>query len=242
MKKLTIACTLGLLATVPALAADDMTATAETFSRALLQHDGTAAAALVALPAGGKISREQLAQCISAQSRKFMPNGGEILGSEAQDGNNVLVRARVNGKEGGAALPMTKTSDGWRLDSSILTDMECDAASILSGILSGTEPGTVATAYLRNGDGVSYDRVRIDNIEYHDGGKRADVYLSGEKHAVIPHPQQEKYRYRLPLEKVGGKWQVIDNGCALACFVELPVDDENAGGNGDNDIARKPRQ
>ena len=242
MKKLTIACTLGLLATVPALAADDMIATAETFSRALLQHDGTAAAALVALPAGGKISREQLAQCISAQSRKFMPNGGEILGSEAQDGNNVLVRARVNGKEGGAALPMTKTSDGWRLDSSILTDMECDAASILSGILSGTEPGTVATAYLRNGDGVSYDRVRIDNIEYHDGGKRADVYLSGEKHAVIPHPQQEKYRYRLPLEKVGGKWQVIDNGCALACFVELPVDDENAGGNGDNDIARKPRQ
>ena len=242
MKKLTIACTLGLLATVPALAADDMTATAETFTRALLQHDGTAAAALVALPAGSKISREQLAQCISAQSRKFMPNGGEILGSEAQDGNNVLVRARVNGKEGGAALPMTKTSDGWRLDSSILTDMECDAANILSGILSGTEPGTVATAYLRNRDGVSYDSVRIDNIEYHDGGKRADVYLSGEKHAVIPHPQQEKYRYRLPLEKVGGKWQVIDNGCALACFVELPVDDENAGGNGDNDIARKPRQ
>ena len=242
MKKLTIACTLGLFATISTLAADDMTATAETFSRALLQHDGTAAAALVALPAGGKISREQLAQCISAQSRKLMPNGGEILGSEAQDGNNVLVRARVNGKESGAALPMTKTSDGWRLDSSILTDMECDAASILSGILSGTEPGTVATAYLRNGDGVSYDRVRIDNIEYHDGGKRADVYLSGEKHAVIPHPQQEKYRYRLPLEKVGGKWQVIDNGCALACFVELPVDDENAGGNGDNDIARKPGQ
>ena len=242
MKKSIIACTLGLLATVPALAADDMTAAAETFSRALLQHDGTAAAALVALPAGGKISREQLAQCISAQSRKLMPNGGEILGSEAQDGNNVLVRARVNGKESGAALPMTKTSDGWRLDSSILTDMECDAASILSGILSGTEPGTVATAYLRNGDGFSYDRVRIDNIEYHDGGKRADVYLSGEKHAFVPNPPQVKYRYRLPLEKVGGKWQVIDNGCALACFVELPVDDENAGGNGDNDIARKPRQ
>ena len=242
MKKLTIACTLGLLAAVPALAADDMTATAETFSRALLQHDGTAAAALVALPAGGKISREQLAQCISAQSRKFMPNGGEILGSEAQDGNNVLVRARVNGKESGAALPMTKTSDGWRLDSSILTDMECDAASILSGILSGTEPGTVATAYLRNGDGVSYDRVRIDNIEYHDDGKRADVYLSGEKHAVVPNPPQVKYRYRLPLEKVGGKWQVINNGCGFACFVELPVDDENAGGSGENDIARKPRQ
>ena len=238
MKKLTIACTLGLFATISTLAADDMTATAETFSRALLQHDGTAAAALVALPAGGKISREQLAQCISAQSRKFMPNGGEILGSEAQDGNNVLVRARVNGKESGAALPMTKTSDGWRLDSSILTDMECDAASILSG----TELGTVATAYLRSRDGVSYDSVRIDNIEYHDGDKRADVYLSGEKHAVVPNPPQVKYRYRLPLEKVGGKWQVIDNGCALACFVELPVDDENAGGNGDNDIARKPRQ
>ena len=167
-----------------------------------------------------------------------MPNGGETLGSEAQDGNNVRVRARVNGKESGAALPMTKTSDGWRLDSSILTDMECDAASILSG----TEPGTVATAYLRSRDGVSYDSVRIDNIEYHDGGKRADVYLSGEKHAVVPHPAQEKYRYRLPLEKVGGKWQVINNGCDFACFVELPVDDENAGGNGDNDIARKPRQ
>ena len=44
MKKLTIACTLGLLATVPALAADDMTATAEIFTRALLQHDGTQAA------------------------------------------------------------------------------------------------------------------------------------------------------------------------------------------------------
>lgn len=238
MKKLTIACTLGLLATVPALAADDMTATAETFSRALLQHDGTAAAALVALPAGGKISREQLAQCISAQSRKFIPNGGEILGSEAQDGNNVLVRTRVNGKESGAALPMTKTSDGWRLDSSIITDMECDAASILSG----TELGTVATAYLRNGDGVSYDRVHIDNIEYHDGGKRADVYLSGEKHAVVPNPPQVKYRYRLPLEKVGGKWQVIDNGCALACFVELPVDGDNTDVNGDNDIARKPKR
>lgn len=238
MKKLTIACTLGLLATVPALAADDMTATAETFSRALLQHDGTAAAALVALPAGSKISREQLAQCISAQSRKFMPNGGEILGSEAQDGNNVLVRTRVNGTEGGAALPMTKTSDGWRLDSRIITDMECDAANILSG----TELGTVATAYLRNRDGVSYDSVHIDNIEYHDGGKRADVYLSGEKHGVVPHPAQEKYRYRLPLEKVGGKWQVINNGCGFACFVELPVDDENAGGSGENDIARKPRQ
>ena len=238
MKKSIIACTLGLLATVPALAADDMTATAETFSRALLQHDGTAAAALVALPAGSKISREQLAQCISAQSRKLMPNGGEILGSEAQDGNNVLVRARVNGKESGAALPMTKTSDGWRLDSSILTDMECDAASILSG----TELGTVATAYLRSRDGVSYDRVRIDNIEYHDGGKRADVYLSGEKHAVVPHPAQIKYRYRLPLEKVGGKWQVINNGCDFACFVELPVDDENAGGSGENDTARKPGQ
>ena len=239
MKKLTIACTLGLLATVPALAADDMTVTAETFSRALLQHDGTAAAALVALPTGGKISRELLAQCISAQSRKFMPNGGEILGSEAQDGNKVLVRVRVNGKESDAALPMTKTSDGWRLDSRIITDMECgDAANILSG----TELGTVATAYLRNREGVSYDSVHIDNIEYHDGGKRADVYLSGEKHAVVPHPAQIKYRYRLPLEKVGGKWQVIDNGCALACFVELPVDDENAGGNGDNDIARKPRQ
>jgi len=238
MKKLTIACTLGLLATVPALAADDMTATAETFSRALLQHDGTAAAALVALPAGSKISREQLAQCISAQSRKFMPNGGEILGSEAQDGNNVLVRTRVNGTEGGAALPMTKTSDGWRLDSRIITDMECDAANILSG----TELGTVATAYLRNRDGVSYDSVHIDNIEYHDGGKRADVYLSGEKHGVVPHPAQEKYRYRLPLEKVGGKWQVINNGCGFACCVELPVDDENAGGSGENDIARKPRQ
>ena len=238
MKKLTIACTLGLLATVPALAADDMTATAETFSRALLQHDGTAAAALVALPAGSKISREQLAQCISAQSRKFMPNGGEILGSEAQDGNNVLVRTRMNGTEGGAALPMTKTSDGWRLDSSIITDMECDAANILSR----TELGTVATAYLRNRDGVSYDSVHIDNIEYHDGGKRADVYLSGEKHAVVPHPQQEKYRYRLPLEKVGGKWQVIDNGCALACFVELPVDGDNTDVNGDNDITRKPKR
>ena len=70
MKKLTIACTLGLFATAPALAVDDMTATAETFTRALLQHDGTAAAALVALPAGGKISREQLAQCISAQSAR----------------------------------------------------------------------------------------------------------------------------------------------------------------------------
>ena len=238
MKKLTIACTLGLLATVPALAADDMTATAETFTRALLQHDGTAAAALVALPAGSKISREQLAQCISAQSRKFMPNGGEILGSEAQDGNGVLVRARVNGTEGGGALPMTKTSDGWRLDSRIITDMECDAANILSS----TELGTVATAYLRNRDGVSYDSVHIDNIEYHDGGKRADVYLSGEKHAVVPHPAQEKYRYRLPLEKVGGKWQVINNGCGFACFVELPVDDENAGGSGENDTARKPRQ
>lgn len=238
MKKLTIACTLGLLVTVPALAADDMTVTAETFSRALLQHDGTAAAALVALPAGGKISREQLAQCISAQSRKFMPNGGEILGSEAQDGNNVLVRTRVNGTEGGGVLPMTKTSDGWRLDSRIITDMECDAANILSS----TELGTVATAYLRNREGVSYDSVHIDNIEYHDGGKRADVYLSGEKHAVVPHPAQEKYRYRLPLEKVGGKWQVINNGCGCACFVELPVDDENAGGSGENDIARKPRQ
>ena len=238
MKKLTIACTLGLLATVPALAADDMTATAEIFTRALLQHDGTQAAALVALPADGKISREQLAQCIGAQSRKYMPNGGEVLGSEAQSENNVLVRTRVNGIEGGGNLSMTKTSDGWRLDSSIITDMECDAASILSG----TELGTVATAYLRSRDGVSYDSVRIDNIEYHDGGKRADVYLSGEKHAVVPNPPQVKYRYRLPLEKVGGKWQVIDNGCALACFVELPVDDENAGGNGDNDIARKPRQ
>ena len=238
MKKLTIACTLGLFATAPALAVDDMTATAETFTRALLQHDGTAAAALVALPAGGKISREQLAQCISAQSRKFMPNGGEILGSEAQDGNSVLVRARVNGKEGGGVLPMTKTSDGWRLDSRIITDMECDAANILSS----TELGTVATAYLRNRNGVSYDSVHIDNIEYHDGGKRADVYLSGEKHAVVPNPPQVKYRYRLPLEKVGGKWQIIDNGCALACFVELPVDDENAGGSGENDIARKPRQ
>ena len=70
MKKLTIACTLGLLATVPALAADDMTATAEIFTRALLQLDGTQAAALVALPADGKISREQLAQCIGAQSSK----------------------------------------------------------------------------------------------------------------------------------------------------------------------------
>ena len=138
MKKLTIACTLGLFATAPALAVDDMTATAETFTRALLQHDGTAAAALVALPAGGKISREQLAQCISAQSRKFMPNGGEILGSEAQDGNSVLVRARVNGTEGGGALPMTKTSDGWRLDSRIITDMECDAANILSSTELGT--------------------------------------------------------------------------------------------------------
>ena len=239
MKKLTIACTLGLLATVPALAADDMTVTAETFSRALLQHDGTAAAALVALPTGGKISRELLAQCISAQSRKFMPNGGEILGSEAQDGNKVLVRVRVNGKESDAALPMTKTSDGWRLDSRIITDMECgDAANILSG----TELGTVATAYLRNREGVSYDSVHIDNIEYHDGGKRADVYLSGEKHAVVPHPAQIKYRYRLPLEKVGGKWQVINNGCGCACFVELPVDDENAGGSGENDTARKPGQ
>ena len=145
MKKLTIACTLGLFATAPALAVDDMTATAETFTRALLQHDGTAAAALVALPAGGKISREQLAQCISAQSRKFMPNGGEILGSEAQDGNNVLVRVRVNGKESDAALPMTKTSDGWRLDSSIITDMECgDAANILSG--TELRPPTCVTA------------------------------------------------------------------------------------------------
>ena len=68
------------------------------------------------------------------------------------------------------------------------------------------------------------------------------MYLSGEKHAVVPHPAQIKYRYRLPLEKVGGKWQVINNGCDFACFVELPVDGENAGGSGENDTARKPGQ
>lgn len=238
MKKSIIACTLGLFATIPTLAADSMTATAETFTRALLQHDGTQAAALVALPVDGKISREQLAQCIGAQSRKYMPNGGEVLGSEAQSENNVLVRTRVNGIEGGGNLSMTKTAAGWRIDSKIITEMECGAANILSG----SEPGSVATAYLHDRDGVIYDSVHIDNIEYHDGGSRADVYLSGEKHAVIPHPQQEKYRYRLPLEKAGGKWQVIDNRCALACFVELPVDGDNTDVNGDNDIARKPKR
>lgn len=236
MKNVILTCSLVLAAAAPA-ADSGMTAAAEAFTRALLQHDGTAAAALIALPADSAIDRAQLAQCIGAQSKRALPHGGEILGSEAQDGNGVLVRARVNGKESGAALPMTKTSDGWRLDSSIITDMECDAANILSG----TELGTVATAYLRNRDGVSYDSVHIDNIEYHDGGKRADVYLSGEKHAVVPHPGQEKYRYRLPLEKTGGNWQVIDNGCGLACFVELPPDDESADGGG-NDTARSPKQ
>lgn len=236
MKNVILTCSLALAAAAPA-ADSGMTAAAEAFTRALLQHDGTAAAALVALPADSAIDRAQLAQCIGAQSKRALPHGGEILGSEAQDGNGVLVRTRTNGEEGGGVLPMTKTADGWRVESSIIADMECDAAHHLSH----TAPGTAATAYLHNRDGVTYDSVHIDNIAYHDGGKRADVYLSGEKYPVVPQPKREKYRYRLPLEKTGGNWQVIDNGCGLACFVELPPDEESADGGG-NDTARSPKQ